>query len=356
MYLSNIEVLNFRNYDSINCAFSKEINLIHGPNGSGKTNFLEAIHFSLTGKSFRTKNDFNLIKSGKDFTKTDVKYLKDGQKKNIKILSSLQNGKEITINSVRREKSVSLFYETNLIIFSPSSTQIVRGEPSLKRRFLDRICLKINKEFVLILSRYNQTLKNRNAILKHHKVDLKNRNLIDLLTKELIDLGKIIQTERKNLVEKLNEETIKVTSNEYFELFSNIKLIYKPTDLSSPKITAVFNEEIRRGITLIGAHLDDLIIDDKDLLVKDYSSDGEQKLVTIILKLCELNIIENETRNSSILLLDDLFSELDSKNSFNVISYLKDKSQIFLTSLEPMNLENMKTFQLESHKDNLCIS
>ena len=356
MFLSNLEAVNFRNYDRINCSLSKEINLIYGPNGSGKSNFLEAIHFSLTGKSYRTKNDLNMFKFGKDFINTEIKYLKDGYKKYIKIISSPQTGKEININGIRREKSTTLFYETNLIIFTPSSPQLVKGEPSIKRRFLDKIGLKTNKEFSLILSRYNQTLKRRNAILKHRVIEPRNRNLIDLLTKELIDLGKIIQSERLLIIEKLNSELERTTSSNHFNSYSNLRVLYKPEELDTVKAGNIFKEELRRGISLIGAHLDDVIIENRGQSVKDYSSDGEQKMATIILKLCELNIIENETRNSPVLLLDDLFSELDSENSFAVISYLKDKSQIFLTSLDLISLDNIKTFHLEPNINNLCIN
>jgi len=199
-------------------------------------------------------------------------------------------------------------------------------------------------------------LKRRNAILKHRVIEPRNRNLIDLLTKELIDLGKIIQSERLLIIEKLNSELERTTSSNHFNSYSNLRVLYKPEELDTVKAGNIFKEELRRGISLIGAHLDDVIIENRGQSVKDYSSDGEQKMATIILKLCELNIIENETRNSPVLLLDDLFSELDSENSFAVISYLKDKSQIFLTSLDLISLDNIKTFHLEPNINNLCIN
>ena len=115
MFLRSIFASNFRSFDEINCTFSDDINIIYGPNGSGKTNFLEAIHFSFTGKSFRTKNDNNLIKWERDRIITEANYLKNGQKKFIKIIFSKDVGKEINLNGLNKQKFQSLFYESNLI-------------------------------------------------------------------------------------------------------------------------------------------------------------------------------------------------------------------------------------------------
>ena len=347
MFLRSIFASNFRSFDEINCTFSDDINIIYGPNGSGKTNFLEAIHFSFTGKSFRTKNDNNLIKWERDRIITEANYLKNGQKKFIKIIFSKDVGKEINLNGLNRQKFQSLFYESNLIVNTSGSVGLIKGEPSLKRHFLDRLSLKLNKEYSLILSRYNQTLKNRNALLKNYGDFKKSKNLFEILTEELINLSKIIQDERTKIVNRLNLEINKITSD--FEEFKNLNRIcikYEPEEINVEKANSLIREELKRKTTLIGSHTDNVVVVDKDFSIKDFSSEGEQKLASILLKLCEYNILEEETKNVPILLIDDITSELDSKNIELILNHFKDRSQIFITALSDLNIYSGKVFRL----------
>jgi len=356
MFLRNVFASNFRSFKELSCAFSEGVNLIYGPNGSGKTNFLEAIHFSLTGKSFRTRNDNNLIKWKKDRIVTEANYLKDGQKRFIKINFSKVEGKEINLNGLSRVKTHSLFYETNLVVFTGGSVGLVKGEPFLKRHFLDRLSLKLNREFSLIMSRYNQTLKNRNILLKNYDNLKKNENLFKILTEELVSLSKIVQNERTKIVSRLNLEINRLTSeNEQFKNLNRIYIEYEPVEISMEKVNSLLKEEIRRKTTLIGSHIDNVTIVDKDFSIKDFSSEGEQKLASILLKLCELNIIEEEAKNVPILLLDDIASELDSCNAELVFNYVKNRNQVFITALCELNIYSDKIFKLPFEKDSLCL-
>lgn len=347
MFLRSIFASNFRSFEEISCSFSEDINLIYGLNGSGKTNFLEAIHFSFTGKSFRTRNDNNLIKWGYDRIITSANYLKNGQKKFIKINFSKSEGKDINLNGLNRQKSQALFYETNLIVCTSESIGLIKGEPSLKRHFLDRLSLKLNRELSLIISRYNQTLKNRNILLKNYDKFKKNRNLFEILTEELINLSQIIQAERIKIATRLNSSINKITSeNEQFKNLSGLYIKYEPVEISKDKVNSILKEELRRKITLIGSHIDSVTIIDKDFSVKDFSSEGEQKLASILLKLCEYDIIEEETKNVPILLIDDITSELDSYNTKLMFDYIKNKSQVFITALHELDICSGKIFRL----------
>jgi DNA replication and repair protein RecF len=356
MYVKDIVALSFRNFQELNAGFSEGINLIYGENGSGKTNFLEAIHFSLTGKSFRTKNDNNLIMWGRDRVLTETNYVKNGQKKFININFSTKTGKEINLNGMKRTKTQSLFYETNLVVFTPASSSIIRGEPFVKRHFLDRLSLKLNKEFALIMSRYTQTLRNRNALLKNYDKLKSSKTLFDILTEELVNLSKIIQKERLNMVSELNLQIAKITGeNEQFKNLNDISIRYEPTAISKEKAESLFKEEIKRKITLLGAHIDNVNILDKDFSVRDFSSEGEQKLATILLKLCELNILENKTKNVPILIIDDIASELDLNNTQAVLKYVKDRSQVFITACLKQDITAGKIFKLPVSEGILCL-
>lgn len=347
MFLRIIFASYFRSFDEINCTFSDDINIIYGPNGSGKTNFLEAIYFSLTGKSFRTRIDNNLIKWESDRIITEANYLKNGQKKFIKINFSKEDGKEINFNGVNKQKSQSLFYESNLIVNTSGSVGLIKGEPSLKRHFLDRLSLKLNREYSLILSRYNQTLKNRNILLKNYEDFKKSKNLFEILTEELINLSKIIQDERTKIVNRLNLEINKITSDdEQFKNLNKIYIKYEPVEINIEKTNSLIREELRRKTTLIGSHIDNVLVIDNDFSIKDFCSEGEQKLASILLKLCEYNILEEETKNVPILLIDDITSELDSKNIELILNHIKDRSQVFITALSELNICSGKVFRL----------
>lgn len=355
MYAREIASLNFRNFKEINAFFSEGINLIYGENGVGKTNFLEAIHFSFTGKSFRTNKDYNLIKWGENSLYTETNYVKDGQKKFIKINFFENNNKEINLNGLRRVKTKPLFYEANLVVFTPASSSLIKGEPFIRRHFFDRLSLKINKEFSIIMSRYKNTLKNRNALLKNYDKLKVSKNLFEILSEELINLSKIIQKERFNIISEMNSQIAKITSeNEQFKHLSNTIIKYEPVEISKEKLEALYNEEIRRKTTLLGAHIDDINIINRNFSVRDFSSEGEQKLATILLKLCELNLLENKTKNVPILIIDDITSELDSNNISAILKYLSNRCQVFITSISEQNLTANKRFKLPVSEGILC--
>jgi len=355
MLVSHVEADNFRSFQKVGCSFSKNLNTIIGPNGSGKTNLLELIYFSLTGKGLRTTDDLDLLLTKTDFLRTESKYSKDGIAKTIKILFNKENGKDITLNGRINEKTLSLFYESNLVVFSPSSSQLIKGGPAIRRNFLDRILMKLNKEFSMILSKYAQTLRNRNAVLKRRLKESGDDHLYEILTQNIVSFSQIIQEERKKMVEIFNESIIQSTQTMNLSDLADIKFIYSPFYFTVRYFDQLRYDEIKKGISLIGSHLDQVHVKKDDLYAKSYCSEGEQKLITFLCKLCEFKLIEKMTKNVPILLLDDLSSELDDENALKAIHSVRDRAQIFLTSLHSPILEGETNISLERNQREIWI-
>lgn len=355
MLVSHVEADNFRSFQKVGCSFSKNLNTIIGPNGSGKTNLLELIYFALTGKGLRTTEDIDLLFTNTNFFRTEARYNKDGISKIIKISFSKENGKDINLNGRINEKTISLFYESNVVVFSPSSSQLIKGGPSVRRNFLDRILMKITKEFSMILSKYAQTLRNRNAVLKRRLKESGDDHLYEILTQNIVSFSQIIQEERKKMIDIYNESIkLSIQTMDLPDL-SEIKFVYAPFYFSARYLDQLRSEEIKKGITLIGSHLDQIHIKKEETYVKNYCSEGEQKLITFLCKLCEFQLIEKTTKNIPILLLDDLSSELDDENALKAIHSVRDRAQIFLTSLHNPILEGETNIKLERNQREIWI-
>jgi len=355
MIITQIEAENVRSFKKVESTFSKNLNTIVGPNGSGKTNLLELLYFSLFAKGLRSPVDTDLLYNQFDFLRTEVKYQKDGINKVIKVILKVDNTKDITLNGRINEKLITLFYESNVIFFSPGSSQLIKGGPSIRKNFLDRLSMKLNREFSLIITKYAQTLKNRNMIIKRRLREEGDENLYEILTQSIIDFSKIIQEERRKMTVLFNESIQQSIQSIDVAGLSNSTLLYAPYLISPRNLLQLKNEEIRKGISTIGSHLDQIYVKKGMYEAKNFCSEGEQKILTFLFKLCEFQLIEKNTKNIPIFLLDDLYSELDTQNAKKVMDYLNGKAQIFLTCLYEPPLQSDQVITLTQGQDELWI-
>lgn len=355
MIVSRIEAENTRSFKHIEGSFSKNLNTIIGPNGSGKTNVLEILYFSLFAKGLRSSTDTDMLYNQSEFLRTQVNYQKDGINKTIKVILKNDNTKDLTLNGRINEKLITLFYESNVIYFSPGSSQLIKGGPIVRKNFLDRLSMKLNREFSLILSKYAQTLKNRNVLIKRRLREEGDEGLYEILTQSIIDFSKIIQEERKKMTILFNESIQQSVKTMDVPSLINISLQYSPYMISPRNIAHLKIEEIRRGMTTIGSHLDQIYVKNGTYDAKNYCSEGEQKIIAFLFKLCEFQLIEKNTKNIPIFLLDDLYSELDDQNAKKVLDYLYGKSQLFLTSLHIPPVSSDQVITLERKQEELWI-
>ena len=333
MKITNLKLVNYRNYDQININFSNNINIIYGNNGTGKSNLIEAIYLLSLTKSFRTLDDKNLIKNNTNTAL--VKGIIDNKVYFIELSNSL---KKVFIDNKKINRISDYISKVNIILFNPLDTKILTDSPNARRKMLNIEISQINKEYVNLLSTYNRILKHRNAYLK--QLYLNGNASIDylnILTTKLIDLGINIYNIRKDYIEQINNNL----TNIYKEIFDygELKIKYISTfNKDKEELLQIFQKnykkEITYGKTIFGIHHDDIhfILDGNN--IKEYGSIGQQKNSIISFKLAELPLIKEKNGTYPILILDDLFSELDNKKINNIIKMLNKEVQTFITSTD----------------------
>lgn len=346
MYIKEIEIVNFRNYNNVKINLHDKINIIYGNNASGKTNLLESIYVLGLTKSHRSFIDNNLIKNGCDFFRLTGSLKKDDIVYNLEI--SNNHHKKIKIDNKEINKMSDYISKMNIIIFYPEDLEIIKGSPAIRRNFLDLELSQLYSNYYNILSEYNRLLKMRNERLKNDQTS--NYQYFQILTDYLIERAIMIYKMRQKIVTKINEYCPKI----YEDLTGNkgFKIKYKPNiNFPSNKDMKdyLFNlykknylKELKFGKTIIGPHLDDIEFYLGDINLKHYGSQGQQRIAIIAIKLAEIEIFKSYKNDTPILLLDDVFSELDISKRNNLIKYIDGNLQTIIT-----------TTDLESFDDNI---
>ena len=349
MYIEQINLKNFRNYEEQDIKLNPHINIFYGDNAQGKTNILEAIFLGGFGKSFRTSKEKEMIKLQKDFLEVNIKYQKSDRDGKVKII--LSNKKQIEINGVKIKKLSELIGNLNLVIFTPDDIQILKNGPDKRRRFLDMMIGQLRPNYVYTLNLYLKTLEQRNNYLRQIKEENKSEEMLEIWDEKLVEYAEIICKYRKEFIEKIKEQ-IKVIHPKITENNEILTLNYitecdnKETYLSLLKQRRKL--DIIKGFTTKGIHRDDfkVFINDKEIGI--YGSQGQHRTAILTLKLAELYVIYNEIGEYPILLLDDFMSELDENRRKSFLEYIQD-TQVIITCTDKMELENLeigKDYQL----------
>jgi len=342
MEISSLKLLNFRNYDSLEVKFSNKTNIIYGQNGMGKTNLIEAIYILGLTKTFRLGNEDIVIKKGKNIAKIEG-LVKDNILNNYKIVIS-EAGKRIKIDNNKITKVSDYITKINIILFNPDDLKIIKDTPMTRRKLLNIEISMINNTYLIYLTNYNKILKQRNSYLKAlNKKNITQSTYLDILTNELIELGLKISDIRKDFINNLNPyiKDIYYKITKKGELKINYRSEFK--DKTKEQLENMYNKNISReiflGKTLFGPHHDDIefIVDNET--VKEYSSVGEQKNSVIAFKLAEIKHIEEKLNKKPILILDDLFSELDNEKINNILNLIDKDMQTFITTTEIDNVD-----------------
>ena len=339
MYIKEIYLKNFRNYEDSKIPFQEKINIILGKNGQGKTNLLEGIYILSMGKSFRTKKDSEMIMFSKDIFQVKGSFIKDGKDLSVEMRFSKQE-KLFKIDGIEKRKNADLLENVYTVIFSPEDLKIIQEDPDKRRKFVDRQLFQIKPLYYKDLAKYKKVIKNRNVTLKEEFVD---EGLLDIWDDYLIDSGTKVMTERKEIIEKLDsishEIHNKITNGKEklrIEYESDIK---KGESIEQQKsiIKDVLKEnrlkDIERRTTTKGPHTDDIRITIDGIDARKFGSQGQQRTAALALKLAELRIIKEETGEDAILLLDDVLSELDADRQNYLINSFKN-NQIFISAAE----------------------
>ncbi len=358
MWIGYLKLLNFRNYEAIELQFHPTLNIFFGKNGEGKTNLVESIYVLGLTRSFRLVNDNTLIHQKASIAKVEGN-IHHRYETNYKIIIS-KDGKKVKINNNKVLRLSDYISKINIILFHPNDLKFVKDTPSIRRKSLNIDISQLNLEYLKYLSCYNKVLKQRNAYLKQLMVNgNQSTSYLDILTNKLIEYGLKVYHERKNFVETLNHYISEI----YFKIATkgNLSLQYISDyeGLDYDQLYALYQKSLKKdlafGKTNLGVHTDDFnfILDDFDL--RDYGSEGQQKNAIIAMKFAELELFKKQKGYYPILILDDLFSELDEEKIENILSFLSDDIQVFITTtniknFEKMNQKHYRGFHIENGK------
>lgn len=357
MHIQSVELINFRNHKNTVLELSLGANVLVGENAQGKTNLLEAIFLTCVGRGWRTNKDKEMIDfaAGAARVRTIVKR-KFGST-TVEINLSRTTKKTIKINGVPVQRMGELMGQVNCVFFSPDELRLVKDAPADRRRFLDIDISQIDKSYFYALLKYNKILLQRNALLKTRGEDIESG--LDIWDEQLAKVGALVVSHRIKFVAKLSKNVARV--HEY--LTSGCELIEVSYDgitlppavmcyiakaeaksIEADALAQVENmlleqikiareRDLRLKTTTLGPHRDDLriTIDNRD--VRQFASQGQQRTVALSLKLAELEIFREATGEMPILLLDDVFSELDAKRQERLVKLLS-KCQSIITSVD----------------------
>ena len=341
MKIDSLSLMNFRNYETLNISFGN-LNIIYGLNGSGKTNIVEAIYMLALTKSFRINNDKIMIKKGKIKAKIKGNVLKKNDENEFGVEIS-NDGKIVTINGEKQDKVSDYVSKINVILFNPSDTRLIDDAPSERRKMLNIEISQIYKEYLVVLTNYQRILKQRNFYIRGMYINGSyTSEYLDILTKKLVEYGKVICKYRQDFIDNINKYII----SNYDKIFGSgtLKIRYVSTFKNKSEDDLIkrfkdnYQKELSVGKTLEGIHHDDImfILDNNNL--KELGSEGQRKNAIISFKLAEINVIYDIKGYYPILILDDLFSELDKEKITNLLGMLDRNVQTFITTTDLKNI------------------
>ena len=346
MQISKLLLTDFRNHKNLTLSFPSGATTIVGPNGRGKTNIVEAVHYLATLGSHRVSQDGPLIRSGLTTAQICATVIKHDRQAQTEITINYPGVNKVVLNGANLTKPRDLLGLVSTVIFSPEDLELIKGEPAARRRFIDEFSTLLTPKFSNTRSEYERTLKQRNTLLK--SLGRKNpsesaRATLDAWNEQLVTHGSELIAHRLKNLNKLEPNISKfgnVISGDREPLIVN----YLSSWLPSEKLTNTeiknefrislekrFSDEVERGVTLVGPHRDDLNIELSSMPAKGYASHGQSWSIAIALRLASFTVLR-EHDDDPILILDDVFAELDEKRRTRLIESISGVEQTLITA------------------------
>ena len=352
MRISELFINNFRNYISLHFTPKENLNILLGDNAQGKTNLLEVICFLLQGRSFRTLHEKDIINFESQNAKLKAQIQAYGQNFYIDINLSKTKSKEIKVNNTSSSKP-ELTSNFGVIIFTPDQLSVIKGSPKERRKFLDMELCGFYPQYKYYLTNYQKVLIQRNNLLKELREKKSSEaDLLELWDTQLFSYGAKIIMARMQVLKKLIPVAQKIhnliTSDKEKLTVRYMSSLNLSRDLREELIYEQFREltlknrnlELFRGQTMLGPHRDDLgfLINNKN--ITDFGSQGQQRTIILTLKFALVELWSNELNDVPILLLDDVFFELDSNRQKYILDLIKRDVQVFITTTGINNISD----------------
>jgi len=329
--IKSIKITNFRNYSNFNLSFTPNLNLIVGDNGLGKTNLLESIYTLLLTKSIKSLKENNLIKHGENYFRIEGIFDQN------KLSFYFDNkGKKVFKDSAQILKISDYIKDYKIIYYGPDEIYVIKGSPRERRKYLDQQLSQFDEGYIQTLILYNKILKQKNAYLKQLNIE---KDVIYSYNEQLCKPLKYLTESRLRYLNLINKTINKYWSQYYGGV--ELKIVYK-TKIKTVNTSELIKQlnyqvesEIRQKSTQVGIHLDDFAVLFNGEEAANVASEGQIKLIILSLKQSDIEIMANNNpKNRLIILFDDLFSELDIKNSNKLVKSIKNNCQIIITTTD----------------------
>ncbi len=364
MYLSHLALTDFRNFKQQELPLGPGLFLFHGENAQGKTNLLEAVTMLTTAHSFHTTSDREVMNwdSSEHLTRLRSSAVRGNGPLQIEIViydpAATHSGsvpatpaladrprKRIKVNGVVK-KSLDLFGLVTIVLFAPTDLSLVDGSPEERRRFLDRCLCQMRAQYCQALLKYRKIVTQRAALLKRVRENQEDPRMLDYLDEKLTELANVLMYERQRMVAALNEQVDELQTN-LSGGREHLQIVYRPSFQMDPAWNALEalehyrvqlrearRREIHQGVCSLGPHRDDLEFLVNGVNMLSYGSRGQQRTVALSAKLAELSYMHRVTGEEPILLLDDVFSELDLHRRAYLLRQVLHHQQVLMTTTD----------------------
>ena len=359
MHVKHLTLSNFRNYQTVELPLNQGINLLVGKNGQGKTNLAEAIFYAATLSSHRVSGYLPLIKQGESKAIIRILARFDDRENLLELELNTQGSNRARINKSDASRVRDVLGYVNAVIFSPEDLDIVKRDPSNRRAFIDELIVQLTPRMAGVYSDYERVLKQRNTLLKSARnipTGSSSLSTLDSWDQSLVRIGSEIISARFDITARLaphlqgayaaiadekNDPSVKLrssllsndieseTSNEFLDTGNREEI----ENLFQQRLKDVRSKELERGVTLVGPHRDDLLLLLGTLPAKGYISHGESWSYALALKLASAELIRKEARaGDPVLILDDVFAELDSTRRSRLAALVSHNEQVIITA------------------------
>lgn len=314
MILKSLELANFRNYEELNISFDKGTNILYGDNAQGKTNILEAIYVSATTKSHKGSKDKEIINFDKEEAHIRTYLEKENVETRVDMHLRKNKSKGIAIDGQKIKKAADLMGLLNVVFFSPEDLSIIKDGPAERRRFADMELCQLDSFYLYNLNHYNKIIGQRNKLLKDIYFQPELKETLNIWDSQLVSFGSKIIERREQFVKQLGDiifDIHKKLSGGKEELV----IAYEPdVSIEDFEKQMKYNQDkdIRLKQTTTGPHRDDFSFVVNGVDIRKYGSQGQQRTAALSLKLSEIELVKKISKDTPVLLLDDVLSELDS--------------------------------------------
>ena len=348
MIIKSLELMNFRNYEFLDLKFSEGTNILYGDNAQGKTNVLEAIYLSATTKSHKGSKDKDIVRFDKEEAHIRTYLEKEGIEYKIDMHLRKNKSKGVAVDGQKLKKAADLLGLLNIVFFSPEDLNIIKNGPAERRRFVDMELCQLDNFYLYNLNHYNKIVNQRNKLLKDMYWNSELKETLGIWDMQLVSFGSKIIERRRLFTEQLNEIIFDIHRKLSGDK-EDIRIHYEPdVEIEEFENRLKLNQErdMKAKMTSAGPHRDDFSFFVGDVDIRKYGSQGQQRTAALSLKLSEIELVKKITKDTPVLLLDDVLSELDS----NRRNFLLDSIGDIQTIITCTGLEEFVNHRFEMNK------